>query len=209
MRGSAAQTAAAISVASAQARWYLIQCRAQQDVRALDNLERQHFECYRPLYKRECIRRGRRVAIHAPLFPGYLFIRLDRLHDNWLPICSTRGVFQIVRFNEYPLPVPDEIIDELRGRADAQSVREPFLKSGEHVLITDGSFAGLEGIFLSTAGEDRVVLLLKILQREQALTFPVGSIRKLRSDASLEYQKDKTPNVSGDGSRRRREGTRR
>jgi transcriptional antiterminator RfaH len=184
MRCPAAQTVRAISPESAQARWYLIQCRVQQDVRAMDNLERQHFECYRPLYTRECLRRGRRVAIRAPLFPGYLFIRLDRLHDNWAPICSTRGVFQIVRFNEYPLPVADGIIDELRRRTEAETVREPYLKSGEHVLITDGSFAGIEGIFLTTAGDDRVMLLLKILHREQTLSFPVGSIRKLRPDAS-------------------------
>ena len=31
-----------------------------------------------------------------PLFPGYLFIRLDSTHDNWYPIRSTRGVNRVV-----------------------------------------------------------------------------------------------------------------
>jgi|SRR5580700_5076848 hypothetical protein len=56
-------------------RWYLVQCRARQDDRALEHLERQGFECYRPLYERERIWRGRKQLASAALFPGYLFIR--------------------------------------------------------------------------------------------------------------------------------------
>src|ERR1700726_1025932 len=104
-------------------RWYLVQCRARQEARALEHLERQGFECYRPLYERERIRRGRKYLTQAALFPGYLFIRLDRIHDNWLPICSTRGVIQIVRFNEYPLPVADEIIQQIRRRIERGSLQ--------------------------------------------------------------------------------------
>src|SRR5213080_563819 len=107
-------------------RWYVVQCRARQEERALDHLERQGFECYRPLYEREGIRRGRKILAQTALFPGYLFIRLDRIHDNWLPICSTRGVIQIVRFNEYPLPVADGIIESIRRRIESAPLREPY-----------------------------------------------------------------------------------
>src|ERR1700730_331605 len=109
-------------------RWYLIQCRARQEERALEHLGRQGFECYRPLYERERIRRGRKHLTQADLFPGYLFIRLDRGHDNWLPICSARGVIQIVRFNDYPLPVADAIIEQIRQRIESEPLREPYLK---------------------------------------------------------------------------------
>lgn len=34
------------------------------------------------------------------LFPGYLFIQLDQLNDNWHPIRSTRGVNQLVTFGK-------------------------------------------------------------------------------------------------------------
>lgn len=168
----------------AQAHWYLIQCRPHEDVRALENLERQHFECYRPLYEKERLRRGRRVFMRAALFPGYLFIRLDCLNDNWLPICSTRGVFKIVRFNERPLPVSDQIVNDIRRRIDSKPIREPYLKSGEHVVITDGSFSGIEGIFVAPDGDERVMLLLNILHRDQTLSFPVADVRKLPRSAA-------------------------
>jgi transcriptional antiterminator RfaH len=163
-----------------QPRWYLIQCKARQDERALDHLQRQGYECYRPVYESERIQRGRKYLTHAALFPGYLFIRLDRVNDNWLPIRSTRGVIQVVRFNEFPLPVADGIVEQIRRRVDDKPVRESYLKSGERVVLTfDGSFSGIEAIFLSSIGEDRVMLLLTILQSEQALIVPVESVRQL------------------------------
>lgn len=166
-------------------RWYLIQCRARQEERALEHLERQGFECYRPLYERECIRRSRKHLTRAALFPGYLFIRLDRIHDNWLPICSTRGVIQIVRFDEYPLPVADAIIEQIRRRIESDLLLEPYLKMGARVVITEGSFSGIEAMFVASEGDERVMLLVNILQREQTLSFPIESVRKLETKACL------------------------
>jgi len=113
------------------------------------------------------------------LVPGYLFIRLDCIHDNWLPIRSTRGVIQIVRFNDFPLPVADGIIEQIRRRMESQPIREPYLTSGERVVITDGSFSGIEAIFVASDGDERVMLLLNILQSERTLSFPIDSVRKL------------------------------
>src|SRR4029077_14261976 len=135
----------------------------------------------RPLYEREHVRYARKQVAKAPLFPGYIFIRLDRLHDNWLPICSTRGVVKIVRFAGYPLPVADDIIEEIRRRIEGRPTREPYLKAGEQVVITEGSFSGIQAIFLATDGEERVVLLLNILQSDQKLSFPIESVAKLRA----------------------------
>src|SRR5690349_22309924 len=97
-------------------RWYLIHCKPREEKRALENLERQQFECFYPVRTRERLREGRLYRTCEALFPGYLFIHLDRLHDNWYPIRSTRGVSQIVRFNEYPLPVRDALIEDMRNR---------------------------------------------------------------------------------------------
>jgi transcriptional antiterminator RfaH len=159
--------------------WYLVQCRARQDERALEHLERQGFECYRPLYEGERIRGGRKELASVAIFPGYIFIRLDRIRDNWLPIRSTRGVIQIVRFHEYPLPVADGIIEQLRQRIEMGWPRETYLQSGERVIVTEGSFAGIEAIFQSDDGDRRVILLLNILHNEQRLSFPIRSVRKI------------------------------
>jgi transcriptional antiterminator RfaH len=47
------------------------------------------------------------------------------------------------------------------------------------VQITNGAFRQLEAIFVANDGDERVVLLLNILQRNQKLVFPIESVRKL------------------------------
>jgi transcriptional antiterminator RfaH len=159
--------------------WYLVHCKPLQDERALENLQRQGFECFRPMRSIERRREGRKHFVDEPLFPRYLFIHLDCVHDNWYPIRSTRGVHELVRFNsEKPLAVRDEIIEGIRTRL-ANPATEPYLKPGERVRITEGPFSQIEAIFLANDGDERVVLLMNILQTDQRVSFPLELVRKV------------------------------
>ncbi len=104
-----------------------------------------------------------------PLFPGYLFIRLDRVEDNWYPIRSTRGVARIVSFGGQPVPVEDALIEQLRWRLAQPAA--PFCP-GERVRITEGGLQAVEAIFVSQDGEERSVILLRLLQREHRVSVP-------------------------------------
>lgn len=161
------------------AHWYLVHCKPREDARAHENLIRQNLECYWPTRQVERLREGRKRTVREALFPRYLFVRLDCLHDNWSSIRSTRGVQQVVRFNAYPVPVRDEIIEGIRERlADGASL-EPYLKPGERVQITVGAFSQIEAIFVANDGNERVVLLLNILQKDQELNFPLHGVKRL------------------------------
>ena len=160
------------------ARWYLIQSKPREDQRALEHLGRQGFLCYRPTHSIERIRYGCRQAVAESLFPGYFFINLDRVSDDWRPIRSTRGVNRIVSFGNEPMPVADELIAGIRARLQ-ESVPQPYLVPGDRVLITEGPFAELEAIFVSADGGERVTLLLNMMQHEQVVKFPVAMVRKL------------------------------
>lgn len=164
--------------ASDQPQWFLIHCRPRQDQRALENLERQGFHCYCPVRRVERIRYGRRDTVSEPLFPGYVFIRLNRVSDNWQSIRSTRGVHQLVRANQEPLPLRDSIIDQIRSRLSNPALAQPYLTPGDRVQITDSALSQLEAIFVANEGNERVVVLLTLLQEEHRLTVPIASVRK-------------------------------
>lgn len=155
---------------SSNPHWYLIQTKPRQDIRAEDNLRRQHFECYRPI-KPSAAAAGK---LDEALFPGYLFIRLDRQMDNWYPIRSTRGVARVVAFGSEPTPVRDELIEQLRQRlaTEASSAGAPRFEPGDRVQLIDGSFRDMEAIFVSNDGVKRSVILLNLLQREQRVSVP-------------------------------------
>jgi transcriptional antiterminator RfaH len=159
-------------------RWYVIQCKPRQEWRALEHLERQSFTCYLPRLVLEQVQHGRTVERFTPLFPRYLFIRLDDAESNWYPIRSTRGVSQLVSCNDKPVAVGDTIIDRIRERL-AQEARVPYLQPGQRVTITSGPFTDVEAIFVASDGNERVVLLMNILHREQQVSLPVGSVRRL------------------------------
>ncbi|MBH2032225.1 MAG: transcription/translation regulatory transformer protein RfaH [Pseudomonadales bacterium] len=163
-------------------RWYLIQCKPRQDSRAEENLTRQAFKCYRPTQHVEKIQRGRRTTSIDSLFPGYLFIQLDRINDNWHPIRSTRGVNQLVTFGKQPIAVADELIDQLKLRLQNQVSEVPHnsiaLEPGDSVRLNSGNYKELEAIFLSHDGAERIVILLQLLHREHTLSVPISAIEK-------------------------------
>lgn len=144
-------------------RWYLIQCKPRQDFRALEHLQSQDYECFLPKHQIERLRNGEWTHQTEPLFPGYIFIKLDTVQDNWMPIRSTRGVRQIVRFGAAPLPVSSSIIFQLKNRP---SPLNHELQAGDKVILDWSGTSGIEAIFLAKNGTERVTLLLKLLHRE-------------------------------------------
>ncbi|MBK1643826.1 transcription/translation regulatory transformer protein RfaH [Thiocapsa imhoffii] len=157
--------------------WYLVQSKPRQEDRAEFNLAQQGYCVYRPCLMVEHIRRGRRVQVEESLFPNYLFIQLQRWVDNWYPLRSTRGVSRLVAFGGEALPVEDQLIDEIRCRLAAQPLNT-VMQPGQKVEIIQGPFRGLDAIFQTHRGEQRVQLLLEMLHRPVSVTIPIADIRR-------------------------------
>ncbi|GGI96957.1 transcription/translation regulatory transformer protein RfaH [Halopseudomonas pertucinogena] len=160
---------------SRTAKWYLVQCKPRQEIRAEENLRNQFFSCYCPLHTVEKIRQGKRVVTQQPLFPGYLFINLCRLSDSWHSIRSTRGVLRLITFANEPLPVPDAIIDDLQARL-SKAGNKPLFKTGSPVTLIEGPFKDLNAVFCKADGEERAIVLLDLLNRQQQLSVPLRAL---------------------------------
>ncbi|MCG6872649.1 MAG: transcription/translation regulatory transformer protein RfaH [Gammaproteobacteria bacterium] len=161
--------------------WYLVYSKPRGEELARVNLERQGFETYLPLVRQVRRRLGRRRLQVEPLFPRYLFIRLDRVQDNWAPIRSTLGVSQLVRFGEEPAIVPGELVEMVRQRADdagIQDLPEAEFRPGQKVRVADGPMAGYEGIFVARSGAERVLVLLDIVGRHVKLKLEASALER-------------------------------
>lgn len=153
--------------------WYLVQCKPRQDERAEENLARQGYECARPTCRRERLHHGQLQHLEESLFPGYLFIHMPP-GANWAPLRSTRGVARVVAFGGRPLAVSHELILNLKSRAESCLISA--FSPGEKITILDQSFAGIESIFMTMDGEERVILLINLMNRQQQISLPVTSI---------------------------------
>jgi transcriptional antiterminator RfaH len=163
-------------------RWYLVQTKPSREALAQDNLERQQFEVYFPRLTQSVRWRGHWKVRVTALFPRYLFLRLDEGRQSLSPVHSTLGVANVVRFGLHYTVVPDQVIRELRMRADPESglhylARPPSFIQGARVRITAGPFDGLEGIFQREAGVERVIVLLNFLGQDAPVRVPFDYIQ--------------------------------
>lgn len=151
-------------------RWYVVNTKPHEEVRASYHLARQGFKVYLPRYAK-MRRHARKVdTVARPLFPRYLFVALDLALDRWRSIQSTFGVVGLVMLAERPAPLPSGVVEAIRARENDQGhVRlglAPGLGVGSRVRLIDGMFADHGGVLDRIADERRVAVLVQLLGRQ-------------------------------------------
>jgi transcriptional antiterminator RfaH len=161
--------------------WYAVCTKPHHERRAELNLLRLGVETFNPqLKERKVIRRVRRV-VTVPLFPGYLFAKLD-LDNQFRAVSYAKGVRRIVAFGSTPAKVDDELIEAIKVRLINGEVIAParVLKAGQTVKIQDGPLGGLHAIFeREMTGQQRAVLLLRTLAYQARVVVPLEQVVNL------------------------------
>ena len=152
-------------------RWYTLQTKPKKESFVEQRLKAKGLEVFLPW-----IRQRRRVGTRfvwasVPLFPGYVFCRLE-FATVGRAIRYSPGVKDFVMFGEVVPEMGDETVGLLKERCPggfAQIEPRPYVR-GEKVLIKEGALAGLEGVFeCQMKAKDRVAVLLELLGRQTRL----------------------------------------
>lgn len=156
--------------------WYAVHTKPRAEGIAREHLERQGFSCLFPRLRRTVrTSEGIRARIEA-LFPRYVFLRTDALVQSLAPVRSTRGCIGLVRFGGEPARVPEQVIAAIRSRMHADDgctrLDLPELVPGQRVRITDGPLTGLQAVFRTLEGGERVRLLLDFLGQTREAVVP-------------------------------------
>jgi len=164
--------------------WLLLQVKPRQEIRALENLERQNGECYCPQILIEKLTRGKRIQVEEPLFPGYLFINAQPEENGltYTSIRSSRGVSKIVGFGAEPIKVPQALIEQLKLREEAGSEGislKDVPQSGDSINILEGPFKGLKAVFSHTDGQQRSIVLINLLNQQTPTSLANTQIKKI------------------------------
>jgi len=158
-------------------RWYVASTKPRSEQIAHFHLLGRGIEAYYPkLFLPIANRSGRQLI---PLFPNYLFVRIDMSSSEYSQVEWCQGVKRLVRFGGVPPPVEDSVIDFLRAQADARGVivARTNLKPGDEVRIAKGPFKGLAGIMQEPPdARSRVKVLMAILSREVQVEVPIDYV---------------------------------
>lgn len=162
-------------------RWYAIQTKANKEKEVEKRLTDLRLQVFLPWMRTRRRIGSRHQWVLVPLFPSYLFCRLDLVESGKAARYSP-GVRDFLKFGSHIAEVGDEIITALHERCpEGVAQIEPLtVKPGETVRIKEGPFSGLEAIFeRALKGSERVAVLLEILGRQTRLVLPSETIGKI------------------------------
>lgn len=156
-------------------KWYVVNTRPREEARAVEHLTREGYQCLYPRIRRTLRTTKGLVDRVDSLFPNYLFLHANPMTDNLARVRSTRGVRNLVRFGLEPAEVPPEVIDELQARSDKQSgVIKLTGQTRQEVAakFSEGAFVDFGGVFLTSDGSERVILLMRVLGDYNKVNLP-------------------------------------
>jgi transcription termination/antitermination protein NusG len=153
--------------------WFAIYAKNRHEKNVAFILRNKGYESFLPTYVR---RHRNSKKFELPLFPGYVFCRLDM--STALPVLMTPGVFSIVGNGNVPAAVPDSEIEAIkRMLASGLMVTPwPYFPPGQQVRVIDGPLRGVCGVVSEQLDDKWLVLSVHILHRSVAVKLERDSI---------------------------------
>jgi transcription elongation factor/antiterminator RfaH len=144
--------------------WYLIRTKSGKEQYVHKELSRRLPETFMPMLE---TRSRRRTVSLVPLFPQYLFARLE-LAAHYFEVRYFPGVVGFISAGCEPLAVTQTVVDNVRSRCTdgvVQIPQRPF-RHGQHVRIISGPFCDFDAIFEHyLSGSKRVAILISTVER--------------------------------------------
>ncbi len=159
--------------------WFAVRVRSNREKAVRDMWRMRGIEEFLPLVRRISRWSDRKKTTESPLFPGYIFCRIDAARR--MPVLTTPGVVQLVGDGSGPLPVEEGELAAVRRLAESgvPAAEWPYLRAGERVAVDHGPLAGLEGIVERSGDRFRVVVSLTLLQRSVAVELEPECVRRV------------------------------
>ena len=144
--------------------WYVIQTKPGAEDRVKTNLHNQEIESFLPLLEAYQYCSGKMVQRIKPLFPNYLFAKLD-LEGHYYKVKWTRGVNKILGSGSGPVAISGQVIQAIKQRSGKDNLvkLEDELKDGDVIQVTSGPLKSLRGVFqrvMSSKGRVKILLSL-------------------------------------------------
>jgi len=155
--------------------WYVINTKPKKEFQVERLFTEGGIEIYNPKYLNE-----ERIK---PFFPGYEFISFD-FPDQYRLVKYTRGVKRVVGAREIPVPIPNEVIHEIKSREVNGLIEidkygeKPEV--GDEIEVVEGPLKGLRGIFKKElTAKERVLILLNYVTYQAQLIIEKEKLKKV------------------------------
>src|SRR3989338_11141587 len=162
-------------------KWCVVYTQPQKEDLAFQNLIQQGFEAYYPRFKKLRSHARKVDEVLSPLFPRYIFVRIDTEIHAWRTVNGTRGVVYILSKDNVPQSMSYSVIESLQSKENENGLVPiealSLFNQGDLVAITKGAFQGYKAHFEQFNGNQRAMILLEFLGRPMKVPISVGDIK--------------------------------
>jgi transcription antitermination factor NusG len=165
--------------------WFAVRVKSNCEKPVSAILRGKGFEEFVPTYRSKRQWSDRVKLIDLPLFPGYLFCRLDL--NRRLPLLTTPGFLYLVGKGKTPEPVDEREILAIQSvvRSGIPAMPWPAVVVGQKVRLERGPLRGVEGIVAKVADQHRIFVNVTLLQRSVSVQVELDWIRSLGGPSSI------------------------
>ena len=157
--------------------WYVAHVRPRCEKKLVEQGKIYKFPTTLPTYKSIKKYRGKKVSFNKPLFPGYVFLRLNpetrkvAIQSNYVA-----NMLDVIDQQEFE----DQLEDILFALEQEVEIRlEPTIEIGARVLVKSGPLQGLEGWVEERFGMTTVLLRLDFIGQAAAVEVQAGTLEMI------------------------------
>ena len=163
------------------AAWYALHTKSRFENVVHEGLIKKSVDVFLPKIRVRSKRRDRKLMIHVPLFPGYVFVKTDLDPNEHIEILKTTGAVRLIGNRGGPVSIADTTIESLKIMV---ATEQPIatgsrFKKGDRVVVVEGPFAGVIGTFVRYRGQGRVVVHIEALGQYAAVDVSADDVEKL------------------------------
>lgn len=170
-------------------RWYVVRTTPRSESLAARELNRDDIEVFCPFVTTPIVRNK---PTTVPLFPGYIFIRLDPETYGWPSFRISDHALGFVNFNGEVPWLPDEVVVELKLRCESLNQEGGIWRRyqpGDWVQLVSSTIQGIAQVVEDgKSAQAPVKVLLQLFERSVPVQVPRHDLQPL-----AESSKKKAP----------------
>ena len=157
--------------------WYVAKIRVQKESGLMTFLSQCGVDAFYP----KIVEKNRKGGTLRAMFPTYMFCYLDPQSSIWPMVRWAPGLTYFLSSDGEPARLPQALIDYLRQQVSERN--DPGsshnFATGDRVLVSEGPFAGLQGIFQRyMSSRQRCSILLEMVGRLTTVELPEWEVKE-------------------------------
>jgi len=154
--------------------WFVAHTRPRCEKKLVQYCEREGFSTTLPLYRVAHKYRGKTVEFQKPLFPGYVFLRLEKLERQ--KVFQSDYVANLLDVVDQEL-FEHQLNDILQALDTGYEIcLAPQITAGNRVRIKSGPLRGMEGSVEKRTGKVQVLLRLDFISQAAAVSMEADNL---------------------------------